>query len=468
MSLQILIVDDEESIRDSLSKLLNKQGYKVQAVEDARSALALFKSKSQSVKPGLVLLDVRLPDMDGIEALQEIKALSPDTVVIIMTGFGSVGQSVEAMHLGAADYILKPFNVDELTLRIQKATETRDLREQVGFLNKQVYGDWEAKYILGDNPVMQQVWDKVQIVARSNSSTVFIEGETGTGKEVIARRIHGLSDRANKPFVEVNATALTAELLESELFGHEAGSFTGAVKDKKGLFEVANGGTLFLDEIGDMSLELQAKVLRAIEERSIRRVGSTTQIPVDIRLITATHRDLMKRVEAGKFREDLYYRLNVVPIQLPPLRQRPEDIEALVYHFIKLFNEEFRREVSEVDPEAMEALRVYPWPGNIRELRNLLERTVLLECKGKILMKSHLQFSRKDLMAPDTYQRHYKRRAGDNPPEVGASISLEELEKGHIREILRGTGGNKNQAAQILGIDRTTLYNKLKKYEIRI
>ena len=466
MAHRVLIVDDDENIRFSLNQLFTGRGYDVRLAGDAASCIALLKEKPQDFFPDVMLLDVQLPDRDGLDVLQEIHEEYSDLCILIITGYGSVPQSVEAMHKGAADYVLKPFNFDEILLRINKSMGVKKLEDQVGFLSRKAYGDWEAKYIFGENPIMRQVWQQVQRVASSKSSTVFIHGETGTGKEVIAQRIHALSDRSDQPFVEINATALSAELLESELFGHEAGAFTGAQKMKKGLLEVANGGTFFLDEIGDMPHELQAKMLRAIEERKIRRVGSTTEIEVDIRLITATHRDLEELVREGKFREDLYYRLNVVPIHLPPLRARPEDIGVLVEHFIGIFNQEFGTQVSKVDPPAMQALRSYSWPGNIRELRNMLERTILLECNGNTLKLEHLKFQRKELMAKPEYGKDSGEGAKSFGTQVGSSVSLEEVEKQHIQEVLGLTGGNKNQAAQILGIDRTTLYNKLRKYQI--
>lgn len=474
MKHKILIVDDEQTIRFSMKALFENKGYETFEAADGESALSLVKGKGgPGVKPDIVLLDVQLPDMNGLKVLQELKPLAPDACVIIVTGFGSVPQSVEAMCHGAIDYVLKPFNVDDLMMRVTKALENRSLKEQVGFLKNKVYGEWDAKYAEGPNAEMRKLYANLELVAKSPSTTVFIHGETGSGKEVIARRIHELSNRTNRPFVEVNATALSAELLESELFGHEAGSFTGATTAKKGLFEVADGGTLFLDEIGDMDLRMQAKLLRAIQERTIRRVGGTENIPVDLRLITATNRDLAEIVAAGEFREDLYYRLNVVPIHLPALRQRKDDIETLVRHFIRMFNNEFGKHVTELTPEAIKALMAYDWPGNIRELRNLIERTVLLECTESVLDIQHLKFSGPHAPAGVVPQ------VGEGGPMpmaaassgggglIGTEVSLETVERHHIEGVLGLTGGNKNKAAQILGIDRTTLYNKLKKYEIK-
>lgn len=469
MKHKILIVDDEQTIRFSLKALFENKGYETFEAGDGASAISTVKGRAgKGVKPDVVLLDVQLPDMNGLKVLQEIRSLSPESCVIIITGFGSVPQSVEAMSKGASDYVLKPFNVEDLLMRISKALENRSLKEQVGFLKNKVFGEWSSKYAQGPNKEMQKLFSSLDIVAKSPSTTVFIHGETGAGKEVIARRIHQLSARADKPFVEVNATALTAELLESELFGHEAGAFTGATNSKKGLFEVADGGTLFLDEIGDMDLRMQAKLLRAIQERTIRRVGGTDNIPVDIRLITATNRDLAEIVKEGNFREDLYYRLNVVPIHLPPLRDRKDDIESLVRHFVSSFNQEFGKHVTIITPEAIKTLEAYDWPGNVRELRNLLERTILLECQDDTLDSHHLKFGGPHAQGGLVPDCETSCPVSSKGGIIGTRVPLETVERQHIEGVLGLTEGNKNQAAQILGIDRTTLYNKLKKYQIKV
>lgn len=469
MKTKMLIVDDDPSICFSLKEIFLAKGYEVVDCETGQQALNRMKGgRSKKFLPDVVLLDVQLPDADGIELIDAFQEIHPDVCLLIITGYGNVAQSVEAMRKGAVDYVTKPFNVDELIMRVDRALEKEKLQERVGFLTKQSNGDWEAKYTTGANQDMAKIYDTLERIASSGSSTVFIHGETGTGKEVIARRVHTLSERSVKPFVAVNASALTSELLESELFGHEEGAFTGATQPKKGLFEVADGGTLFLDEIGDMDLVMQAKVLRAIQEKTIRRVGGTEDLEVDIRLITATNKDLAEAVKEGEFREDLYYRLMVVPIDLPPLRKRPEDIEPLVKHFLTVFNSEFRREISEVEPQALHALQSYAWPGNVRELRNLLERTILLECTGNTLKLEHI-------LAADQRVGGQLRKGGEasdpatpagSSEIVGQAVPLEMVEKKHIEAVLVGTGGNKNKAAQILGIDRTTLYNKIKKFQI--
>lgn len=458
MKSKVLIIDDDPVICESLQSLLEGKKFKAKSCHDGASALDLVSSFA----PDICLLDVRLPDADGMELMHQFKEKRPGMVVIIITAYGSVQQSVEAMNQGADDYVLKPFNVDEIVVRIDKAMGQRALEDQVDYLTEKRFGGWEDKYVVGPNAQMRKLFDGLERVAKSGNTTVLINGETGTGKEVIAQRIHNLSERKSKPFVEINATALTAELLESELFGHEAGSFTGATKQKKGLFEVAGGGTLFLDEIGDMALPLQAKILRALQEHKIRRVGGTENIDIDIRLITATNKNLAEAVAAGLFREDLYYRLNVVPIELPPLRDRSDDIESLVEHFIKSFNKEFGREINHIEAAALEAMRNYPWPGNIRELRNFIERTMLLECEGNKLRAGDLKF-------PTIIGREGSAGPGvavGASSLVGSDIPLERVERAHIEGVLAANKGNKNRTAQILGIDRTTLYNKIKKYSI--
>lgn len=454
MKPSVWIVDDDVTILSSLADLLETKGYSVQTFTSGRKFKEAFKGEGQDP---VVLLDIRLPDIGGMELLKWAKKTRPNSCVIMITGYGEVSQSVEAMRVGALDYILKPFNLDELLLRVEKGFEGMGVTRSFDKLQQEVIEDLDPDTMIAKSPQMKKISEKLVKIAESPGTTVFIAGETGTGKEVLARRLHLLSSRRHKPFVEINASAVSRELLESELFGHEEGAFTGASKSKPGLFEIASGGTLFLDEIGDMELSLQAKLLKVIEERKIRRVGGLETIDVDIRLITATHQFLEERVKEGKFREDLFYRLNVVPLELPPLRERKGDILPLAEYFVTLFNKELGKKVTRVSKEATELLQNYSWPGNIRQLRNIIERTLLLEIDEgeiteEILLKSEPKLGGK---------------GGEIPGKgtIGASLPLETVERQHISEVLDSVGGNKNKAAQILGIDRTTLYNKIKKFE---
>lgn len=451
---KLLVVDDEPSIRLLLRRLFEPKGWEVAEAGEGGEALAMLQGK-QRLRPTAILLDVCLPDANGLEMLEQFKESAPESPILIITGHGDVDQAVEAMRKGAADYILKPFNADEIVLRVDRAVERLGLEERVDFLSQRQNVDMDQDFAIGPNVRMRKLFEEVDLIAKSPATTVLICGESGTGKEHIARRIHALSDRAGKPFVDINASALPSELLESELFGHEEGAFTGAKGTKKGLFEMAHGGTLFLDEIGDMDLHLQAKLLRALQERQIRRVGGTESIPIDVRLVTATHKDLVKAMEEGSFRGDLFYRLSVVPVQVPPLRERLDDIEVLVRYFLARFNQELRRGVDEVEPEAIAKLQRYSWPGNVRELRNLLERAILLKCEGRVLKEEHLRFMNEGEAIGFPLKM-----------QSGPLASLAEVEKAHISNVLASTQGNKNQTAQILGIDRSTLYAKLRKYNL--
>ncbi|MDF2578177.1 MAG: sigma-54-dependent transcriptional response regulator [Chlamydiales bacterium] len=471
MDKKILVVDDDNVIRLSLKEYFNLKGWSASTADNGEDCLHQI-SQSKDLDPfSIALIDVRLPDMHGLDLLDKIKKISPHIIPIIITGYGNVPQAVEAMQRGAFDYLLKPFTLEELQLRIDKAVETLQLKSQVECLSERLQQQLKQQYVQGPNARMKQIYAELEIIAASPSSTVLIHGETGTGKEVIAQIIHSLSSRRHRPFIEVNATALTAELLESELFGHEQGAFTGALQTKKGLFELANGGTLFLDEIGDMPLPLQAKLLRSLQEKKIRRVGGTTHIPIDIRLLTASNKALEEAVKKGEFREDLYYRLNVINVNLPPLRERKEDIEAFVHHFVQVFNREFGKNVQKISHDALEVLIACPWYGNVRELRNLIERSMLLECKGTILELKHLRFLESPIKITENQNKKENQLISDanksavlNPEN--SIIPLEVIERQHIESALRVLNGNKNQAAQMLGIDRSTLYNKLKKYHL--
>jgi len=445
---RVLIVDDEEQMRDLLTKVLDKNGYQVSAAGDGEQALAILEKEPVD----LVVTDVRMPGVSGLEALKAIKELNPEIVVIIMTAFGSIDQAVQAVKEGAYDYINKPFKIDEMLLTIEKALEERRLRHEVSTLRRELRTRYHFENIIGKSRAMQEVFGLIEHVAGSRS-TVMIYGKSGTGKELVAKAIHYNSQRVAKPFVAVNCAAIPSELLESELFGHEKGAFTGAIATKVGKFELATGGSLFLDEVGSMRLDLQAKILRALQEREIERVGGTRTIKTDVRVIAATNRDLKKAVEESAFREDLYYRLNVVPITLPDLKDRQEDIPLLANHFMQKFAQESNPAIREISKEAMAILLSYPWPGNVRELENVIERAVTL--------------GRGSSIQPSDLPSHLAGGAGPVEKALVQEATLEDLERDYIRAVLRRTKGHQIRAAAILGIDRRTLYRKIRRYNIR-
>ncbi len=449
----IVIVDDEESIRFSLSETLSDEGYQVLQAQTGTDGIEIIKERN----PDLVLLDLKLPGVSGLDIIKQIRKFDKNILVIMITGFGDVRSAVEAMKLGARDYITKPLNIEELKLIIKKELETLSLLKEVTVYRQQQKVDFDRNYVVGKDPMMTQVYEIIRKVARSKSTSVLIQGESGTGKEFVARAIHYMSDRRSRLFIDFNCTALPEPLLESELFGHEKGAFTDAKQQKKGLFELADKGSLFLDEIGDMSYNLQAKLLRALEERSFHRVGGTEKIHVDIRIIASTNKDLKKLLADGEFREDLYYRLQVVPICLPPLRERKGDILILAKHFIDRFNNEFKKQVFKIPPETEKLLLDYPWPGNIRELKNVIERAVLLYAEDHLLPE-HLMLGE----FPGETQ------PGQSQEEAAATAdaTLEEMEMQYIARVLDAVGWNKNQASKVLGIDRTTLYTKIKRYSL--
>jgi DNA-binding NtrC family response regulator len=449
---RVLIVDDEEQMRELLAKVLEKNGYQVTTAGDGGQALALLEKEPMD----LVVTDVRMPGLDGMEALRAIKELSPEIVVIIMTAFGSIDQAVQAVKEGAYDYINKPFKIDEILLTIKKALDERRLRHEVSALRHELRTRYHFENLIGKSRAMQEVFSLIEQVATSRS-TVMIYGKSGTGKELVARAIHYNSLRASKAFVAVNCAAIPSELLESELFGHEKGAFTGAIATKVGKFELATGGSLFLDEVGSMRLDLQAKILRALQEREIERVGGTRIIKIDVRVIAATNRDLKKAVEEGTFREDLYYRLNVVPITLPPLRQRRDDIPLLVEHFIAKYNREFNRKVKGFSAGATAALYQYDWPGNVRELENVIERAVALAQSESISLRElPLDIS---ILGRDMIEDIQK---------VGLSLreARSHFEKQYILNILEKVQWNQTEAARVLGLHRNTLLWKLQRLGI--
>ena len=438
---KILVVDDEAIIRDSLRDWLSDAGHEVLTAEDGNHALGLIEKEA----PGVAIVDLVMPGMDGIELLKKAKEISPNIEVIVITAYASIPTAIAAMKEGAYDYVEKPFSPERVELLIKKLIEHMDLVEENISLHQKLDQRHCFEDIITKSPKMQQVIELIKIVAKSNA-TVLITGESGTGKELVARAIHSRSYRKDKPFVPVSCAALPESLLESELFGHEKGAFTGAHALRKGKIEFANRGTLFLDEIGEMSTNIQVHLLRVLEEREFTRVGGNDLVRVDVRVVSATNRDMKAAVASGQFREDLYYRLNVVTIDLPPLRDRIEDIPLLSDHFLKKFSVENRKEVRGFSQEVTDFLLKYQWPGNIRELENTVERAVILAQNPEIQLADLLQ---------------------RNSPLVGPASSgrtLKELERNHIINILSESGGNYGIAARILGISRSTLYNKAKEY----
>ncbi len=442
---RILIVDDEEIVRESLSAWLEQDGYTVQTAPDGETGLDRIGKERWSI----LLVDLKMPGIDGLQVLEEARKIQPEAAAVIMTAYATVDTAVSAMKIGAYDYLVKPFDPEELSLMIQKiVTQQALLRENV-LLRKVLKREYHFRDLISKSPAMQAVFDLARTAARSNS-TILVLGESGTGKELLARAIHAESPRSQAPFVAMSCAALTETLLESELFGHEKGAFTGAAARRKGKFESAQGGTLFLDEIGDISPKLQLDLLRVLEDRKFFRVGGNEAVTVDVRIVAATNRDLPKAVADGSFREDLFYRLNVIPVHLPPLRERLEDMPLLVEHFLEQLGAEMNRHVDEVSSEAMATLMSHHWPGNVRELRNVLERAVVV-ASGRVIEASDLGM----------------RRAPGDPVEGGGLASLDDVEKHHISHVLAETGGNISQAARTLGIDRATLYNKMRKYQLR-
>jgi two-component system, NtrC family, response regulator AtoC len=446
---RILVVDDEEQMRDLLAKVLERKGYQVAVCSNGLEALASLEKEPAD----LVITDVRMPGLSGMEALKAVKELNPDIVVLIMTAFGSIDQAVQAVKDGAYDYINKPFKIEEMLLTIEKALDERRLRHEVTALRQELHTRYRFENLIGKSRAMQDVFSLIEQVAGSRS-TVMVYGKSGTGKELVAKAVHYNSPRTGKAFVAVNCAAIPAELLESELFGHEKGAFTGAIATKIGKFELATGGSLFLDEVGSMRLDLQAKILRALQEREIERVGGTRTIKIDVRVIAATNRDLKKAVEEGTFREDLYYRLNVVPITLPDLKDRQEDVPLLANHFVQKFGPESNPHVREITKEAMTILLSYAWPGNVRELENVIERAVTLG-KGPAI-------------GPADLPSHLTGGADPLDRALAKEATLEDLEREYIGLILRRTKGHQIRAASILGIDRRTLYRKIRRYKLKL
>jgi DNA-binding NtrC family response regulator len=441
---RILVVDDEELQREMLGGFLQKEGFSVSLADSGETALKLCQDEFFEV----ALIDLKMPGMDGIELLSNLKEINPEIQVIVITAHGSIETAVEAMRRGAFHYVNKPVDLEELKINVKKALESQKVLAENRFLKEQLEEKYKDLKIIGESKAIQEVLSTVAMVAKTDS-TVLIRGESGTGKELVARAIHALGDRASQRFISLSCAAIPETLLESELFGYEKGAFTGATRRKEGRFELADAGTLFLDEIGDLSLETQVKLLRVIESQEFERLGGKETIKVNVRIISATNQDLERKIKEKSFREDLYYRLNVVSIFIPPLRERKGDILPLVEHFIQKYNQKTGKNIQGITTEAKDILLSYLWPGNIRELENAIERAIVLG-RGEAIDKSDLAYL--------SFQK---------TEQFPSDFSLKELEKSQILKVLEKTGGNLTQTAELLGIHRNTLRLKMKEYGIK-
>ena len=448
----ILIADDHKSTCEGLALALEAKGYSTQIALDGETAIELVRQHFFD----LAIVDIRMPKQNGIQVLEAVKATSPETTVIMMTAFGTIDIAVEAMQKGAVDFITKPYKLEQIELKIDRALQQTRVSMENQYLREELGIRYNLDDVIGESPKMQSVYAKVQMVAATNS-TVLIMGESGTGKELIARAIHQHSQRKERAFIRVNCAALAEGILESELFGHEKGAFTNAVRQKPGRFELANEGTLFLDEVGDLPLSTQVKLLRVLQEREFERVGGTKTISVDVRLLAASNRDLPSLIRAGRFREDLYYRLNVVPIEIPPLRERREDIPLLVAHFLRKYNAETGKRISEIHPDVMGMLSAYSWPGNVRELENAIERAVVL-ARGSVLTTENLLLTAQQL--------HQDRDDLSSSREAKFTEMVEAFEKKLIWDAYLEAGRIKAEAAKLLGIKRSTFRYKFDKYKL--
>ena len=453
--MKILVIDDEKLILWSFEKNLQVKGHEVFTAESARKGLDLFKNNY----PDIVFLDNNLPQKKGLDLIPEIKEIYSETFIVFMTAYESVEIAVEAMKRGAVDYIRKPFNFEEINIIIQKISDRLNSKKELILLRRHQKEDTTFDHIVHQSVIMKEVVQISKRIAQTDATTILLLGESGTGKDIFARAIHNESSRNKSPFVTINCSSMPETLLDSELFGHEKGAFTDAKNMKKGLFEIAEGGTVFLDEIGEISQVTQLKLLGVLENRTIRKLGGTKEIPVDVRIIAATNKDLKASLEDNSFREDLFYRLQVFQIELPPLSKRKEDILPLIDFFINYFNKEFNKKISSISPKARKLLEEYNWPGNIRELRNVIERAVILQ-SGTILEPNTLPSEVNKSIAINKSSRGY---LFDFPPE---GISLEELEKQVIIQALGMAGQNKTEASRLLGISRDTLRYKKKKYRL--
>ncbi|GBE28975.1 MAG TPA: sigma-54-dependent Fis family transcriptional regulator [Bacteroidetes bacterium] len=449
MKKKILIVDDEPLMQEFLLEALERRNpYKVELAENGKEALKKIKEKPYQ----LVISDIRMPDVSGMELLKEAKTIDPGIGIILITAYGTVQLAVQAMKHGAFDFITKPLNIDQIEMVVSKFFKFKELEYENTYLKDEINRQFGFASIIGRSEKMKRIFEIVEMVARSKA-TVLIQGASGTGKELIAKAIHYNSDRRDKPFVKTNCAALPDGLIESELFGHEKGAFTGAIRAAKGRFELADSGTLLLDEISEMSLSLQVKLLRVLQEKEFEKVGNPETFQVDVRIVATTNRDLKEEVRQGNFREDLYYRLNVVPIELPTLRERKEDIPLLVEHFIQKYAKDNHKNITGIDKEALEFLMKYNWPGNVRELENTIERASVIS-KEQVLKLQHFL----------TFNAFEKDWQGGNNAWEGNTKNLREIERRKILEVLNETGGNRTRAAVELGISVRTLRNKLKEF----
>ncbi len=450
----ILIIDDEKSLLDLLSVVLKKEGYRVKTSLAPVKVFELLEKENFD----LLICDIKLPEISGMEILKYVRETRPEIPVIMITAYGSLKQAVEALKAGAIDYILKPFDVEELKIIIAQELEKRRLKEENILLKRDLKEKYSFENMIGKSKAMQEIYSLIEKTS-STDSTILITGESGTGKEMAARALHLLSRRGENPFVSINCAALPENLLESELFGHAKGSFTGAVADKKGMFEIATRGTLFLDEVGETSPWTQVKVLRALQERRVRRVGGTEEIPVDVRIIAATNQDLKRRIEEGKFREELYYRLNVISFEMPPLRKRAEDIPLLVNHFLQSCCQKMNKKMKRVAPEVISYFEAYSWPGNVRELENVIERVVAIEDRETITAAA----LPREIVTPP------KRAVVQPliPPGFNLTGHIEKISREYINEARVLAGGNLRKTASILGISYRSLRHLITKYNLR-
>ncbi len=451
---KILVIDDEKLLRWSLQQNLSKEGYTVITAEKGLEGLNLFKDEA----PDITLLDIHLPDVSGITVLQSIKEMNKDALVIMITAFGDIQTAVKTIKLGAYDFVEKPFNIDKLKILVAKALETVSLRKEVSQFRSQLSLKYGFDSIIGQSEEMQKIFDIIKKIAKSDATTILLQGESGTGKDLVAKVIHYQSRRADRPFMEINCTALPETLIESELFGHEKGAFTDAKVMKKGLFELADGGTIYLDEIGDMKASTQAKLLKVIESKMFKRIGGVKDITVDVRIIAATNKNLAEEVKNGNFREDLYYRLKVIPVFLSPLRERKSDISVLAKYFINEFNREFKKNLKGISPETEKYFKEYLWPGNVRELKNIIERAMILESEEDYILPEHLPI---EFTSGEVASANVKNIEIKIPP---GGIDIEEVEKELIRQALDITKGNQTRAARLLKITRDALRYRMQKF----